>query len=248
MQQSERLWILADDADARHLAADHPNLATVGRGAHCDMEWLERQDHPQGQQIRICLKGQEASGTIPLPGLHNTHNALMALGAAHDAGVGLAEGLAALADFASVGRRFEQFRHDGVIWLRDYAHHPTEIRALLESIRALKPRRILLGYQPHRYSRTQRLLPQFVRAFQGVDRLDLLPVYAASELPAQGVDSEVLAKACMRELDIPVTVWPDRETLRTHWQTMAQPGDVVAVVGAGDIGGLWEAARDSGDA
>lgn len=240
----EGLWIRADDAEARHLFRDHPRVRRVGGDPDAAMQLVEQTDDPRGQDIQVAVAGVVHGGRLGLPGRHNAWNALMALGAAGDAGVGPEAALAALAGFPGVGRRFEMREAGGVRVVRDYAHHPTEIRAFLQSARALRPRRILMVFQPHRFSRTRRLLEAFVQSFEGVDRLDLLPVYAASELPSQGADSAELAEACRRRLSMPVELWNRRRDLVEALAGGVMEGDLVAVVGAGDVGALQEVLVD----
>lgn len=209
---------------------------------------LETEDDPEGQSVRAVLDGTPVAFRLPLPGRHNAWNAVMALTAA-----GLAAGLAgadveecaaSLGSFASVGRRFERARVEGVEVIHDYAHHPTEIRAVMASARALRPRRLVVAFQPHRFSRTRHLLRAFAEAFRGVDGLHLLPVYAASEARELGVDSDALGSVCAEVLG--------RERVRMHADGAALMesvrkdlaiGDVFLIVGAGDIQEVFERMR-----
>ncbi len=226
------LWIREDDALAAKLAEGHPRLRRVGRSPQADLSLLSAADDPRGQTLRL----DGAGGRLTLPGLHNAWNALLALGAASELGVEPAQGLAALASFVSVGRRFDRREANGVTLIADYAHHPTEIRALLDAARALAPRRIRVAFQPHRYSRTRHLLDDFARCFDGVAELHLLPVYAASESPSQGVDSATLARACAAHL--PTRLHRDAEALAEDVLPGFCDGDVFLIVGAGDIARL----------
>ena len=235
-----RLWIREDDAEARRLCEHHPETRTVGRGPSATLRLVARTDDPRGQDLRVAIGDDVWSGRLRLPGWHNAWNALMALGAAGDAGIPPDAALAALATFPGVGRRFETRDVHGITVVRDYAHHPTEIRAFLSAARALRPQRILMVFQPHRYSRTRRLLEAFVHALEGVDRLDLLPVYAASEPPTLGANSEELAAACRGRLSIPVHLWDRRARAAEALASVAEKGDLIAVVGAGDVGALWD--------
>jgi len=224
----------ADDALARRAAAGHPRQIALGPQTHL----LHTADDPDGQEMELVWKGETLRTRICLPGRHNARNALLAFAAAQQvradsdpAGV-----WDSLRGFVSVGRRFERSRAGGVEVIHDYAHHPTEIRALLESVRALRPRRIVAAFQPHRYSRTRHLLRPFAEAFAGVDRLHLLPVYAASKLRSQKQRSEALAGVC-RELlgGERVELHADAGTLAARAAKELAAGDVFLIVGAGDI-------------
>jgi len=217
---------------AARVAAGHPRVKRVGESADADLRLLSAEDDPRGQTLRIA----GAAGRLPLPGRHNAWNALLALGAASELGLPPAAALASLASFVSVGRRFDRLDLGGVTLIGDYAHHPTEIRALLDSARALRPRRLLVAFQPHRYSRTRHLLEEFARSFAGVDALHLLPVYAASESPSQGLDSSALAQACARFL--PTRLHEHAEALAAAVLPGFCDGDVFLIVGAGDIARL----------
>jgi UDP-N-acetylmuramate--alanine ligase len=223
------LWIRGDDPLAARVAEGHPRVRRAGESEGADLRLLSAEDDPQGQTIRLA----ESVGRLPLPGRHNAWNALLALGAAGELGVAPARGLAALASFVSVGRRFDRVEVGGITLVSDYAHHPTEIRALLDSARALGPRRIRVAFQPHRYSRTRHLLDEFARCFAGVAELHLLPVYAASERPSQGVGSDALARAC--DPFVPTRLHADAEALAAAVLPGFCNGDVFLIVGAGDI-------------
>jgi UDP-N-acetylmuramate--alanine ligase len=231
--QSGSLWLREDDALAARAAGHHPSLRRVGLRADADLRLLEAHDDPEGQSLRVSGPNGICEGRLPLPGRHNAWNALLALGAASDCGVQLAEGLAALASFRSVGRRFERIDLGGIPLIHDYAHHPTELRAVIASCRALRPRRIRLAFQPHRYSRTRHLLAEFAAALCDADQIDLLPVYAASELPAQGVDSDALLAACGSRR--PVRLWSSLGALADDAAASLRPGDLFLIAGAGDI-------------
>jgi len=229
---SDTVWVREDDPLAIRLAEGAPRVRKAGSSSGCAAWVLNAEDDPRGQRVRVVAEGRELSGRLALPGRHNSWNAVLALGAAMEAGVDAAEAWASMADFQSVGRRFQRLEVKGVTLIHDYAHHPTEIRAVIASARALRPRRLLVVFQPHRYSRTRHLLRAFAESFRGADRLDLLPVYAASEVPDQGVDSAALLEACA---DLKARLWPDRASLAEALVSECREGDVVLIAGAGDV-------------
>lgn len=231
------LWIREDDVLAQRICDGCPQAKTVGCSELATLQLIEAWSHAQGQEIRFEFAGNHYGGHIPLPGLHNAWNGLMALAAASEVGIALPDAVAALADFGGVGRRFEKVEKNGVLLIQDYAHHPTEIRALMSAVTALNPKKLWVVFQPHRFSRTRHLLHDFARSFAGADRLALLPVYAASEIPEQGAGHQVLAAAC-RPYHGQVDCFDRRQDLLAAWVGQVEPGDVVIIVGAGDVGDL----------
>ena len=217
------------DELAAGIVRDHPRAFRVGLSESADLVCETRSDSPDGQQLTV----QGHRGHLCLPGEHNTKNALLALAAAQSLDVPLPDAVAALGGFRSVGRRFERREAGGVTVIADYAHHPTEIRALLRAVKALGGRRILAAFQPHRFSRTRHLLDEFAQSFAGVDRLYLLPVYAASESVEQAVDTDALAPSS-RQVCPTVTV-SDFDELVTTVAREIHAGDIFLIVGAGDI-------------
>ena len=185
------------------------------------------------------VQGGVAAGELRLqvPGEHNLRNALAALAAAEACGVARATALAALAEFRSTGRRFELLgKTENLAVVDDYAHHPTEVRVTLAAARLQPYQRIIAIFQPHLYSRTKFLLAEFAQAFHDADVVVLAEIYAAREDPLPGVSSAVLAEAVRREEPgKPVYYAPTREAARDLVAGLAQPGDLILSIGAGDI-------------
>lgn len=189
--------------------------------------------------------------TVNLPGRHNALNALAAIAVATDEGVSDAAIIAALEKFGGIGRRFEHLgafasEHNGrqgdVLLVDDYGHHPSEVAVTIAAARAGWPeRRIVMAFQPHRYSRTRDLFDDFVNVLSEVDVLLLLDVYSAGEAPVTGADSRALARAIrMRGQMEPIYVG-DRGALYKVLADVLQPGDMLLAQGAGTIGAI---ARD----
>jgi UDP-N-acetylmuramate--alanine ligase len=180
---------------------------------------------------------------LSLPGKHNQWNASAAVSVAMN-WRNKSEIIDALRGIRPILRRFETVYEDrGIQIVSDYAHHPTEIAALIATANALKPRRLLGVFQPHRYTRTRALGPDFPGSLEGLDRLWLVPVYAASESPIEGgTTKDLMAR-------FPAS-WGDRltycDTLQDAWtdiQNELQAGDLLLIIGAGDIEQLAERAR-----
>jgi UDP-N-acetylmuramate--alanine ligase len=188
-------------------------------------------------RFRAAYRGADLGAfELGVPGRHNAQNALAALAVALHLGLDLAAVGGALAEFGGVGRRFEVLNPGGrVLVVDDYAHHPTEVRATLRAARAVAPGRILVMFQPHRYSRTRLLAEAFGGAFEDADELLLTEVYPAGEPPQPGVSAALIADAVRRHGRPAVTFCPALEDLVARAAALARPGDLVLSMGAGDV-------------
>ncbi len=177
-------------------------------------------------------EGEIKDVEIGLPGIHNMENALLAFG------VGIEEGLdpqlikEALSEYSGVERRFDiHIKSDRIIYIDDYAHHPEEIKKLIESVRKMYPARGILGiFQPHLFSRTQDFADGFARSLELLDELLLLDIYPARELPIPGVDSQMLFDRISMNSK---TLCSKKELLS---YVSVSKSNVVLTIGAGDIG------------
>jgi UDP-N-acetylmuramate--alanine ligase len=195
--------------------------------------------------------------TLNLPGLHNVQNALAAIAVATELGVPDAAIRKALAEFRGVGRRFQRYgevplspngKSSGSFTLvDDYGHHPAEMRATLDAARGAFPgRRIVLAFQPHRYTRTRDLFEDFVKALSGVDALVLAEVYPAGEAPIVAADGRALARA-IRVAGKTEPVFVEKiSDMPDAIRKIVRPGDVVLTMGAGSIGGVPAALAGTG--
>jgi UDP-N-acetylmuramate--alanine ligase len=184
--------------------------------------------------------GVELLGTVelPVPGEHNVLNALAAAAAGLAAGVDGQAIAAGLARFQGTGRRFETLGEvNGVLVIDDYAHHPTEIRATLAAARAAYPeRRLVAVFQPHLYSRTRDFMDEFGEALAAADAILLTNIYAAREQPIPGVNVADLAHkiaACAPRATL--LYLPEKEDVAGALEWVTHEGDLVVVMGAGDI-------------
>ena len=215
----------AEDADYRIEAVEKAGLAT--------RFMLQR---PGGQEpLAINLN---------MPGTHNVLNAAGAVAVACDEGLDDVAIQRGLAGFAGVGRRFTRMGElavngGSVQLVDDYGHHPTEVRATLESARQVWPeRRLVMIYQPHRYTRTRDLYEDFVAVLSRCDVLLLLDVYAAGEEPIAGADSRSLARSIRQRGQVEPVFVESIEDVPAVLRDIVQPGDVVITQGAGNIGRL----------
>lgn len=182
--------------------------------------------------------------TLNLPGVHNALNATAAIAVAHEEGIENKHIMAAMQKFEGIGRRFQQYGDfdtgNGTVKLMDdYGHHPTEVAATIKAVRDAWPeKRIVMCYQPHRYSRTRDLYEDFTKVLSQVDCLLLLEVYAAGEKPIQGADGRSLAQSIrQRNLVDPIFV-SEPEDIPAELANVIQDGDVVITQGAGNINSI----------
>jgi len=182
---------------------------------------------------------------LNLPGEHNVLNALAAIAVAREVGAPEASIAKALAEFTGVGRRFQRYGDvplaggGSFTLVDDYGHHPAEMAATLAAARGSFPgRRLVLAFQPHRYTRTRDLFEDFVRVLSTVDELVLADVYAAGEAPIVAADGRSLARAVRVAGRVePVFVESTAEMVEAV-RSRVRDGDVVITMGAGSIGGL----------
>ncbi|WP_150303306.1 UDP-N-acetylmuramate--L-alanine ligase [Pseudomonas saliphila] len=181
---------------------------------------------------------------VNMPGVHNVLNALATIAVATEEGVSNAAIIKGLTEFEGVGRRFQvhgNFPLDGgeVMLVDDYGHHPREVSAVIKAVRAGWPeRRLVMIYQPHRYSRTRDLYEDFVQVLGETNALLLMEVYPAGEEPVPGADSKQLCRSIRQRGQIdPIYVERDADVMPLL-KAVLQPGDILLTQGAGDIGGL----------
>jgi UDP-N-acetylmuramate--alanine ligase len=178
--------------------------------------------------------------TLNVPGRHNLQNALAVVAVGQELGLSFEQIAAGLHAFRGAERRFEvRGEPRGILVVDDYGHHPTEIAAVIAAARTLN-RRIVVAFQPHRFTRTKALMDAFGPALAGADHVLLTEVYAAGEEPIAGVTLEALATAIRRSVSAPVETAPALDDLVASIVRVARPGDVVITLGAGSIGSVPE--------
>jgi UDP-N-acetylmuramate--alanine ligase len=227
---------------------DHPNVqhilpriekrvATYGLAAQAD--YRARDPRFQGLSARFSVERRgEALGEfeVRMPGIHNVLNALATIAVADELRVSHDTLREALATFTGVQRRFTvRGEAKGVTVIDDYGHHPAEVQVTLEAAQRAYGRRLVVAFQPHRYSRTHHLFDELARAFNRADVLLLTDVYAAGEAPIEGADSARLVQAIRAHGHRDVTLVPDRADLAAALADVVHQGDVVITLGAGDI-------------
>ncbi len=237
----------ADDPEVRAILPQvgRPVL-TYGTAEDCDIQATDIVQ--QGMKTRFQVMGPDDSApldiTLNLPGRHSVLNALAAIAVARELGVSVASIEQALRHFQGIGRRFHchgvfTLATGRVRLIDDYGHHPRELQAVLEAIRGGWPgHRLVLAFQPHRYTRTRDLFDDFAKVLSQVDALLLTEVYPAGEKPITGADGRSLSRAIrVRGELVPVfveSVWE----LPAVLPGILQDGDVLLMMGAGDIGAV----------
>ena len=267
-KDGEIMVVEADESDGT-IVNYHPDIAVI-----TNIEYDHMEHHASVEAFEACFKTFIAntkqkvvycaedlaaarlcagnSKTVPyrftplkvsLPGRHNQMNACAALEVSRQWKTE-AEIFQVLKKIKPVRRRFEKVFEGDYTIISDYAHHPTEIRTLVQTaLETLKPKRLLGVFQPHRYTRTKALMADFPPAFQGLEKLWLLPVYAASEKPLPGGTTEDLLTQLPEDFKDRVNFFPSLEKTWQDIQNELRAGDVLLIIGAGDIEQLAEWAR-----
>jgi UDP-N-acetylmuramate--alanine ligase len=238
---------LAQAAGPRVVCADEPNALALARrygattyGTHPDADWRIVDPVPERVGVRFRLEvggADRGEVSLPVPGLHNARNATAALAAAESMGADFASARAALARYAGVARRF-QFRGDagGVTVVDDYAHNPGKLEAVLAAARAGGWRRVVIVFQPQRYSRTATLWREFGPAFGDADVVVLTDIYAANERPIAGVSGRLLVDSTLDSYPWKRVAWlPTRDDVLRWAAAELRSGDLCLLAGAGDI-------------
>jgi UDP-N-acetylmuramate--alanine ligase len=233
------------------LCLDHPGVqailprmtrrtTTYGFASQADL--CATRVRPEGGSVRFSVRQRGTSlGSVrlPLAGRHNVQNALATLAVALELEVPFAQAVAAIESFGGIERRFEtKGEAAGVRVVDDYGHHPAEIRATLAAAREVHAGRIVVAFQPHRYTRTRDLWDEFVRAFNDADVLVLTEIYAAGEDKLPGIEAAPLAEAIRAHGHRDVRFAPDLDGALASLLAVAAPGDLVVTLGAGSVSTL----------
>jgi UDP-N-acetylmuramate--alanine ligase len=231
-------------------------VVTYGFGEGCDLRAKVLGREGVGLRFEVSTADSaSATALTTVPGVHMASNATAALACAWILGIDLQAAADALATFSGVRRRFDLVgERNGVTIVDDYAHHPTEIRATLAAAKTLDFSRVVVLFQPHRYSRTEAFTAEFGEAFADADRVVLMDVYSAGETPIPGVSGKtVLDSVLTRHPRAQAAYLPHRADIVGFLASRVRPGDLVFTMGAGDVTALGpellEALSDgSGDA
>ena len=234
------------------LCFDHPGVqavlprmtrrtTTYGFASQADIKAVDVVHEGPGMRFGVRRRGLGPLGEVRLrlPGRHNVQNALATLAVALELDVPFARAAEALASFVGIERRFEtKGTARGVRVVDDYGHHPAEIRATLAAARALHPGRIVVVFQPHRYTRTRDLFDDFTTCFNDADRLIVTAIYAAGEDKIPGVEAASLVEAVRAHGHRDVRFVPELDGVLEVLPRELEAGDLVVTLGAGSVSGL----------
>jgi UDP-N-acetylmuramate--alanine ligase len=234
-QTQDKVVFCADDSRLLQLFGKRPGAVSYGFHTAANYR-LEKQPSIVGSRFQVWKNGLSLGEfSLRLIGEKNISNAGAVIAFLDQLGFTAPEIGGAVSEFRGAARRQQElFRDENFRVMDDYGHHPSEIEATLSALRALRPGRLLVAFQPHRFSRTQHLLSSFATCFREADVLWLTEVYAASELQIAGVDGSRLAEA-IRSGGQMVDFVPELADLRRTVRAAMQPGDLVLFLGAGDI-------------
>jgi len=243
-----------DDPEVARLAEDMPRHAmTYGFSEHADVRAEDVVQQGGAMRFTLCLPdGSRTPATLALPGRHNVLNALAAAAIGWQLGVEPSAISAALEKFEGIGRRFNllaQLRTAqgaNVQLVDDYGHHPKELAAVFDAARGGWPeRRLVVAFQPHRYTRTRDQFDDFAAVLSEADALVLTEVYPAGEAPIAGADAKALARAIRARGRIDPVVVNNAQELADVLPDVLRDGDLLLMMGAGDIGhAAQQLARD----
>ena len=224
----------ADGVDAFTRARIKGKKVTFGLKPFCDVRGVKLAQTNGNFSFDVKIKGRkEGHIDLKVAGKHNVYNALAALAACFCLGLDIKTVCMLLSGFSGVSRRYETFDCGYTNIVADYAHHPSEIKALLDAVKLKNFDNIYMVFQPHTYSRTKGLFDSFVYCFSGVKKLWILPVYAAREKPIENVSGEALAAAVDRVT--PCEYVADFAAAKRKIKETAKKNDIVLIVGAGDV-------------
>lgn len=243
-----RVLVCGDDAGVqRNIPRFSKPYRTYGLGAENQLRAVDLDDSESGSSFTVVDSDLGNLGRIEIGthGSHNVRNALAAIGIALTLEIPFSMIQSGLKSFRGVRRRFDlryEDRARGIRVLDDYGHHPTEIRATLEAARALlarstQPGRLLLAFQPHRYSRTQHSADEFSECFGNSDRLYLTEIYAAGEEPIPGIDGRYLSNRVEKAKSRPPSIQYEKTLEGCADRIVAdlRPGDLILCMGAGSV-------------
>ena len=228
--------VCGDDLGVKRLLSQVKRpVMTYGFGLDNELR-AEMEDSAAGSRFAVIRKDERLGRAfLTHPGRHNVLNALAAVGVAMQVGIPAKQALEGLEAFKGVGRRFEcRGERDGVLVIDDYGHHPTEIAATLATARSRYPeRRLVVLFQPHRFSRTKALFNEFREVLVQADKLVLLEIYPSSEEPIPGVTGLALAESMATFGQVFFT--PDFVSAEKQLEELLRPGDLLLTLGAGNV-------------
>lgn len=236
-QTSGHVFYCADDFHATRICSTHPGAISYGERATAQYRFDDVHAKDFQSHFRVLRNGEPLGAvTLNVPGRHNVSNAVSVIALATELGLPFAKVAEALNTFRGARRRFEiKHRSESSMVVDDYGHHPSEIKVTLATARNTGRKRVVVMFQPHRYTRTQALQDDFGRAFREADQVYVTDVYAASETPIPGVSGQTIVDAMVREGHLGAHYVPDRKQLHIEVGRILEAGDCILSLGAGNI-------------
>lgn len=229
-------------------------VVTFGLSESADIRAVDIQQEGRNMSFKVILPepSEPVEVTINLPGVHNVRNALGAIAIAWEIGIEVESVVGCLREFKGVGRRFAEVGNlsigDGQVRvIEDYGHHPSELAATIEAAREGWPeKRIVVVFQPHRYTRTAELFDEFSLVLSTADIVVLTDVYSAGEASIEGINSAALCQSIRVRGKVNPVLIPDIDEIPSALPDILNDGDLVLMLGAGNIGQLAQQLRESG--
>jgi UDP-N-acetylmuramate--alanine ligase len=236
-QTNGKIVYNADDGNAAELCRSCAGAISYGLSPNAGYRATDIELKDFTSTFRVhCGREELGRAILNVPGEHSVHNAVGVIALAVELGIPFHKIAACLPRFEHARRRFEiKYASDRFLLVDDYAHHPTEIRATLKTAKAIRRRRVLTMFQPHRYSRTKALSNEFGRSFDDADRVVITDVYPASEAPIAGISGKTVADAIVAHGHRGVSYQPRLEWVHRDIGNILNSGDMVLSLGAGNI-------------
>jgi UDP-N-acetylmuramate--alanine ligase len=232
--------------DQPHIQALIPQVQkryqTYGMSSQADYQARDITLRALGSKFRVMNHSEDLGWfELSVPGVHNINNSLAAIAVARELDIDIETIRKGIKEFSGVQRRFQiKGEVNGITVVDDYGHHPTEIKATLAAAASGMDRRVVVVFQPHRYSRTQHLLEDFFTSFNQADTLIMMDIYAAGEKPIPGVSGQALYEGIKKYGHKDVTLIADRDAVLDHVVKTVKTGDLVITLGAGDVWKIGE--------
>lgn len=235
-QTTGRVVYCKEDPVAAEHCGSHANGVSYG-WSDADYTAVDVRELRGASAFTVIRRGEVLGGVeLGIPGRHNVLNALAAIALADGCGADFTLVSRALSTFAGAKRRFEtKYLSPRVRIVDDYGHHPSELAATLQTARSLNPGRIVVLFQPHRYTRTQALADDFGKALQAADRVFISDIYPASELPIPGISGETIVEAAKRHGDVRISSAADLSIAHHQVGNALEEGDLLITLGAGNV-------------
>ncbi len=235
-QTRGKIIYCAADPGAKDVCSKYPNSLSYGWS---DADYVATEVHEMRGHtaFNVEFRGHTIGRVeLGIPGRHNVLNSLAAIALAREVGVDFASITRGLASFAGARRRFEtKYLSSSYRIVDDYGHHPTEIAMTLQTARSLKPKRLVVLFQPHRYTRTKLLHNDFGKVLQIADQVFVVDVYPASEKPIEGISGQTIVDAIHRNGPTSTQYLPDFNIAHHAVGNFLKPGDLLVTLGAGNV-------------